>query len=175
MGDFLSVNLTGDRKLLRNFEGLPDVTREVLRQKIRQWTEMMRDAVVQNIIDRLSKTDRSKSYSGSARHLRDSVEMEITDDGIRVNGRVYIAGMPYAQAQESGAQTPPHVILPRNAKVLAFYAATGHKVFAARVFHPGATIPPSWFMRDAYRKISPKITDGLYYYVVRKMRDQLRK
>lgn len=163
--DFLFVDLTGDRKLLQDIDAIPDIVRDVLKEKIKYWTEVMRDKVLENIEERLrSKTGR----------LGNAVQMEVVEDGIRVDGHVYIRGVPYAAAQDKGAIISPHEILPRNAKVLAFYAATGNKVFASRVFHPGGIIPPKYFMRDAYRFVSPKITRGLRYYIVEKINRRLR-
>lgn len=157
--DFLFVDLTGDRKLLRDIDAIPDIVRDVLKEKIEYWTQLMQEQVIQNIQERL------KAKTGD---LENSVRMEIVEDGLRVDGHVYIQGVPHAAYQEKGAIIPPHEILPRNAKVLAFIAATGDKVFAARVFHPGGVILPKYFMRDAYRFVSPKITRGLRYYIVEK-------
>lgn len=163
--DFLFVDLVGDRKLLRNIEEIPDTVRRLVAEKIRGWTEALRDQVVENIQSRLNtKTGQ----------LARSVQVEIIQDGIRVEGRVYIAGVPYAVAQDKGAVTPAHIIRPREAKILAFIAATGDKVFATRVFHPGGVIPPTYYMRDAYRFMSPKVTRGLRYQIVEKIRNKIR-
>jgi hypothetical protein len=173
---FLSVDLTGERKLLQGFDEMPDIVRAVLRKKVETWTNRLRDMVEDNIRTSLNKTVgiKPKKYSGSPRHLADSVEVEIVDAGLKINGNVYIRGIPYAEIQDSGGHTPPHVIRPREAKILAFIAASGDKVFATRVFHPGAVIPPTHYMRDAYRTMSPKVTDGLYYELVRKIKDRMR-
>lgn len=173
--DFLSVDLTGDRKLLQGFDEMPDTVRAVLQKKVELWVHRLRDMVEENIRTRLIKTlGRPKIFSGSDRHLADSVQVEILESGLKINGRVYIAGIPYAVAQERGGHTPPHLILPKRARLLAFIAASGDKVFATQVFHPGGVIPPSYFMRDAYRVMSPKVTDGLYYELVRKVRERMR-
>jgi len=163
--DFLSVELFGHRKLLQDIEAIPDDIRMILRDKFEEWIYRLRDLVQDNIADRLNRV------SG---RLEDSVEVEILEEGLKINGSVYIAGVPYARIQEKGGTTPAHMIYPENGKVLAFMAATGDKVFATKVFHPGGTIAPKHFMRDAYREISPKITDGLYYYLVRKLKTRLK-
>ena len=152
MADFLYVNLLNERKALQKIEEIPSVVRGILAQKVRVWTEKLRDLVVENITTRL-KQDTGK--------LAQSVRMEVTQEGLFVEGRVYIAGVPYAKIQEEGGVTPPHIIRPHNAKVLAFYAATGNKVFAAHVLHPGGAIPATHFMKDAYREMSPQVTRGL--------------
>lgn len=163
--DFLNVQLLNDRKLLRDIEAIPDDIRLVIREKTREWTYRMRDLVVQNI------QATTKKVTGK---LENSPEVEFIENGLRIDGRVYISGVPYARALEKGAQTPPHVIRPANSKVLAFMSARGDKVFAMHVFHPGGRITPRNFMRDAYREMSPKVTRGLYYQIIEKVRRRLR-
>lgn len=165
MSDFLSVELIGERALTRNLEQMPDAVRAILLDKVRMWTEDLYQKVEDNIIDRLNqKTGR----------LLEGLDMEVTTEGVRVEGRVFISGVPYAKAQEDGAVTPPHMIYPRNAKVLAFIAATGDKVFATRVFHPGAVIPAKNFMKDAYREMGPQISRGIKNAVVQGIREKMR-
>lgn len=164
--DFLYVNLLNDRKLLRDIEAIPDDIRLVIREKMRPWMDQLKSLVISNIQSRLERKTGK---------LEDSIELEITEDGIRFEGRVYSHGVAYAKIQEGGGTTQPHNIFPRNGKVMAFMAASGHKVFATHVFHPGGTIAPSHFMKDAYREMSPKITRGLYYQIIAKVRNRLRR
>ena len=176
MTDFLQLTVLGERNLLRNLEQMPDVVRAILLEKTRVLTEDMADKVRQNIESRLSKTKdrKSKEYSGSPTHMKDAVKVRITEDGVRVDGQVYIEGIPYAKAQEEGAATPPHMIYPKKSKVLAFISATGDKVFATRVFHPGGQIPPTWFMKDAYREMGPRISKEIKNAVVQGIRANMR-
>jgi len=162
--DFLEVEVLANRKRIADIEFLPDSIAQALRERLETLMFKLRDLVEDNIRTRLN------SVSGN---LAENVEVEIIDEGLSISGRVYISGVPYAQAQESGGFTPAHYIYPQNGKILAFMAASGDKVFATRVFHPGARIPAKHFMRDAYREISPKITNSLYYYMVRKLRSEL--
>ena len=168
--DLFYINLLNERKLLKQMDDMPDAVRAVLLERVKTWTERLRTLVIDNINARLSKHANPKKYSASSRHLVDSVEVEIINEGLRIEGRVYISGIPYAHIQESGGRTSAHVIRPRDAKILAFMAATGDKVFALHVFHPGSTIVGKHFMRDAYREMSPKVTSGLYYQLVRKIK-----
>lgn len=162
MGDFLFVNVFGDRKALRNLEEMPDVVRAILVEKLKYWTELLRDTVVEYIQARL------KQVTG---RLAGDVELEFVEDGLRIDGRVYIAGNPYARAQEKGAVVPAHIILPHN-KVLVFMAASGDKIFSSRVFHPGGVIPPTHFMRDAYRFVSPQVTKGLRQSILKGLKSR---
>lgn len=165
-GDFAYADLIGDRTLTRNLDRMPDTVRAILLDKVKVWANRLRDRVQENIQARLgSKTGK----------LAESVEVEILNDGLRVDGRVFIAGVPYALAQEKGAAIPPHMIYPRNAKLLAFIAATGDKVFATRVFHPGGQIPPKYFMKDAYREMGPEISRGIKNSIVQGIRENMRR
>jgi len=163
--DFLYVDLVGDRALTRNLGQMPDIVREILLAKVESWTAELKQKVEDNIADRLQKKTGK---------LAESVQMEVTSDGVKVDGRVYIAGVPYAQIQEEGGFTPAHDIFPRNGKVLAFMAATGHKVFATHVFHPGGHIPGKHFMKDAYREMGPKLSKGVKNAVVQGIREHMR-
>lgn len=162
--DFLSVDVLGERNLLRNLDQLPDTVRAILLDKVRVWTNKMADEVRDNIRSRL----------GGSGKLAQAVQVELINDGLKVEGRVYIAGMPGARAQERGATIPPHIIRPRNGKVLAFMAASGQKMFATRVFHPGGVIPGTHFMKDAYRTQGPEISRGIKNAVVQGIRAKMR-
>ena len=163
--DFLYVDLVGDRALTRNLGQMPDIVREILLAKVQSWTAELKGAVEENIIDRLKKKTGK---------LLEGLQMEVTSDGVKVDGRVYIAGVPYARIQEDGGFTPAHEIFPRNGKILAFIAATGDKVFATRVFHPGGYIPGSHFMKDAYQEMGPRISRGVKNAVVQGIREHMR-
>lgn len=175
MADLLSVHVIGDRNLIRNLDQMPDTVRAILVEKTRVLTEQLASKVRDNIEARLTKTQgRSKQYSGSPIHLRDAVETLVMDDSEGVEGLVFIGGIPYAKAQESGAATGPHMIFPKNGKLLAFTAATGDKVMATRVLHPGGQIPATWFMKDAYREMGPRISREMKNAVVQGIRASMR-
>lgn len=163
--DFLYVDVLGERNLIRNLDRMPETVRVILVAKVRDWANKTAAAVRENILQRLK---------GSGK-LAQSVEVELINDGMRVEGRVYIAGQPHALAQERGAAIPPHIIRPRNGKILAFYGAMGDKVFATRVFHPGGQIPAAHFMKDAYREMGPEISRGIKKAVIDGIRANMRK
>lgn len=161
----LHVDIIGDRNALRNVDQLPDTVREIMLDKVKRWTGELRDLVEQNILDRLDqKTGK----------LLGGLDSEVIEDGNRVEGRVFIDGVPYARALEDGASIPAHIIRPRNAKLLAFYAASGDKVFATRVFHPGATLRPFNFAKDAYREKGAEISRGIKKAIVEGIRAKMR-
>lgn len=163
--DLFWVDVTGDTNLLRNLDRMPDVVRAICIEKITQATEKMEADVKSNIKDRLQEK--------SGKLLR-GVESDVIEDGGAVRGRVFIAGVPYARAQEEGATTGVHMILPNKARVLAFYGREGKKVFATRVLHPGGKIPAHYFMKDAYRENGPKLAKDLKRDIVQGLRVLMR-
>ena len=168
MADFLELEILGNREILRNLDQMPATVRAIVLEKTRSWIQQIHQRVLENMAARL------QMKTGD---LERALRMEVSEDGGRVMGRVYIdtEEAPHARAQEKGAVIPAHIIRPRNAKILAFYAASGDKVFALHVLHPGATIPGKWFMRDAYREIAPQISRGLKKAVVDGIRANMRR
>ena len=165
-GDFLSIEVLGERNLLRNVDQMPETVLHILRAKTAMWLEKLESAVVASI-ERNLKTKTGKLAAG--------VKSILYDDGMLVGGSVYIAGVPYARIQDQGGVTPPHIIRARNSKVMAFYAATGNKVFATRVMHPGGVIAPTYFMKEAYREVSPDVGKGIKKAIVEGIRQNMRK
>lgn len=164
--DFLYVDVLGDRNLLRNLDQMPDVVRAILLDKVEDWTAKLEEGVAANIASKL------KEHSGK---LAGGLDSEVYQEGKRIVGRVFIAGVPYAKPQEEGASVGPHMIYPNKGKVLAFYGATGQKVFATRVSHPGGHIPAAHFMKDAYRELGPQISRGIKNAVVQGLRAKMRQ
>lgn len=64
--------------------------------------------------------------------------------------------MPYTPFIVDG--TRPHVIVPRNARVLHFRTAAGADVFARRVNHPGTR--PNDFTRRAVLPLLPEVQES---------------
>jgi hypothetical protein len=163
--DLLYVEILGHREALRNLDRLPDQVRAILVAKTESWVEELEDIVVGNIVQSMG------SKSGA---LAAAVKGAVRQQAGRVTGTVSIEGVPYARIQEEGGTTPPHIIRPRNAKILAFIGATGDKVFATHVFHPGGTIQGKHFMKDAYREMGGKISKGVKKAIVDGIRANMR-
>lgn len=62
----------------------------------------------------------------------------------------------YASIHEYGGKTPPHVILPKRGKALAFNWK-GKDMVLAKVNHPGSQMPERSFMRTALEEMRPEI------------------
>lgn len=85
-----------------------------------------------------------------------------TQEGVR---KVYSVGtslvgmlgsnVPYARIHEKGGVTPPHVITPKRASVLAFWSTGrsggGSLIFAKKVNHPGSNIPARPYLEPALK------------------------
>ena len=93
--------------------------------------------------------------------LRDSIEAEVAADGDAVVATIGSVGdLKYAAIQEYGGKTGAHEILPVKGKVLAFVAG-GATRFAARVEHPGSTIPERSYLRSTLDEQSDAIVAAL--------------
>lgn len=121
-----------DRVLMTRLRGLPEKLRQRLRAFIVQTNPILAGKVRQKMTN-----DVLQVHSGK---LLASVKNEMVENAHEVFGRVYSHGVPYANIQERGGTTRPHVILPRNAKALRFMMG-GRVVFAKKVNHPGSRIP----------------------------------
>lgn len=163
--DFLYVDVLGENNLLRNLDQMPDIVRAIVLEKVKYWTNEIAEEVRDNIDARL------KSKSG---RLDRGVKVEITTQGLRVNGRVYMDGPPYAMIQEKGGIIPPHMIFPKSGRVLAFIGATGEKVFATKVSHPGAHILGQHYMKDAFSGKGAKIARETKLAIVKGLRARQR-
>ena len=152
---------------LNSFDRQPEVVRKILLDKVAVLTEKLAQVAGRLMSERL------KSKTG--RLTPSDIQTEVNEVGGGVVGRVFIQGVPYARIQEEGGQTSPHIIYPKNSKVLAFIGATGDKVIASRVFHPGGHIPGQHFFKDAYRQMGPEISRSLKKALVEGIRQNMRR
>jgi bacteriophage HK97-gp10 putative tail-component len=63
-----------------------------------------------------------------------------------------VADTPYARFVEDG--TTAHMIVPRKAKALRWYARNGRAVFARKVQHPGTK--PVYYLKGALERVFPQ-------------------
>lgn len=111
--------------------------------------------IAANLEPRVSQVVRKAAFDIEAKakmlapvdtgNLKNSIQASV--DGLSAE---VTANADYAAYVEYG--TAPHVIRPRNAKVLAFQAG-GKTVFAAEVNHPGTPAQP--FMTPAAEAVRP--------------------
>ena len=166
MSDPFYATVVGEDRI-RNFERLPEIAQAIIFQKVEDFTERMaREAA--NLMDQRLGTKTGR-LSGEA------IETEVRVINGKIQGRVFIEGIPYARIQEEGGRTPAHMIYPREAKLLAFQGATGEKVFATRVMHPGGFIEGKRFFKDAYRQMGPELSKGLKKALVEGIRANMRR
>lgn len=151
---------------IQNFDRLPDIAQAILIDKVESYAERMADLAGQLMDERLG--------SKSGRLTSEALRVDVSVEGKTIKASLSIPGIPYAQIQEEGGTTPAHMIYPVNGKVLAFIGATGDKVMATRVFHPGGTIQGKHFMRDARRQMGPEISRGLKKALVEGIRQNMR-
>lgn len=164
--DYFYADVVGANRV-SNFDRQPEAVRRILTQKIKEFTEKMA-RIAGDLLEARLKTKTGRLTSAD-------IQTQVTAVGGVIRGRVFIEGIPYAKIQEEGGTTGPHMIYPRNGKVLAFIGATGDKVIASRVFHPGGTIQGKHFMKDAYRQMGPEISRGLKNALVQGIRENMRR
>lgn len=87
--------------------------------------------------------------------LRRSITPNVFTSGTAIIGEVS-TNVEYAAIHEYGGKTPPHVILPKHGRALAF-SMGGKDVVVAKVNHPGSVIPERSFMRTALREMETEI------------------
>lgn len=163
--DYFYAEVVGQQRV-SNFDRMPAIVQTILTEKIEAYTERMADIAGDLMAERLgTKTGRLNASA---------IQTVVTKDGKTIRGSLRLANIPYARIQEEGGTTPPHMIYPRNAKVLAFIGATGDKVIARRVYHPGGMIEGKHFMRDARRQLGPEISRGLKKAIVDGIRQNMR-
>jgi phage gpG-like protein len=89
--------------------------------------------------------------------LRRSISPSVSGSETFAEGKVS-TNIEYARIHEYGGRTPPHVILPKRGRALAF-SWKGQDVFFAKVNHPGSAMPERSFMRTALEEMKPEILE----------------
>lgn len=161
MSDPISFELRGLVELDAYLAGMPPTLRDKLRPFMAAFTLRLRDQVKANIADRFKSTGP----------LYQSVQSEMEETVGSISGRVYTDGVAYAAAQEYGARTPAHTIVPINAQALAFMSPFGlgfssggganALIFAKKVNHPGSVIPERSYARLALAQLRAPFKDGI--------------
>jgi hypothetical protein len=164
---YLTVELVGHRQLVSDFDRLPETVKVILRSKAEAWSRQLEDKVRTNIENR---------FSGSGKTANAVEGFYGEENGHIVAGvRIDLKRAPGARIQEEGGVIPAHIIRPRDAKRLAFIAATGDKVIVRQVFHPGAVIQGQHFMKDAYRDMSSQVATEMKRAVIEGIRASMHQ
>ena len=150
----LILSLSGDDALDARLGAFPAALGDALDVK----AEALALALAETVkLDKLS----GQVLAARSGALCDSIEAEIAADGDAIVATVGSVGdLSYAAIQEYGGKTGAHEILPVKGKVLAFVAG-GAMRFAARVEHPGSTIPAHSYLRATLDEQSDAIVAAL--------------
>ena len=149
-----SVSLSGDDALAARLGAFPNALSAALAAKAQTLADALADAI---------RNDKLSGQVLNARTgaLRDSIGVEVVSDGDGIVATIGSFGdVKYAAIQEYGGRTAAHEILPSKARVLAFVAG-GAMHFAARVEHPGSTIPARAYLRLSLEEQSDAIVAAL--------------
>lgn len=128
----LRLDITGATDLLRAFVALPQAAEEAVHEAVVDGTGMLQTQArtVHRFISRTGATERS-------------VSTRFLD---RMTGEVFLDAGTAPQAVFQHQGTRPHMIFPRNKRVLRWVAGGGF-IFARHVNHPGTKPDP--FLYDA--------------------------
>lgn len=162
-----TVDLVGRNHLSGLFASLPAIAQLAMREQVEAYLDEGEELAIQYIEERTGPHSTGRWAA--------SVKTRITNEGERIAGIIYFDGVPYGRIQDRGGQTPPHMIYPRRAKILAFMAASGQKVFARRVSHPGARIPAMNITRDVQRELGARMSRSIKKAIVNGIRENMRR
>ncbi len=101
---------------------------------------------------------------GKSGRLRRSISPSVSGTETSTVGKVS-TNVEYARIHEYGGKTPPHVILPKRGRALAF-PWKGQDVVLARVNHPGSQMPERSFMRTALEEMRPEILEEFNHAIM---------
>jgi hypothetical protein len=113
------------------------------------------------VIDRIRRTGVGRALWGrKAKGARLMVPRQrVTRSGNVIHGGLLLKGL--AAMIETGGRTRSHVILPKNAGVLALKLSGGAVAFATKVVHPGSRIPAQPSAQEAMREAVPRIAQEI--------------
>jgi len=137
----IQVEIRNAEQVVEKLDTMSDRVKARLRDVMGTQTIALRENV-KGKIGTLFKSPRGPLYQS----IRAGA---VEETNVSVSSKVFSDGLPYARIQEYGGTTPPHVILPKNAKVLAFMGRGGNTVFARKVNHPGSVIPSRSYLRSS--------------------------
>jgi hypothetical protein len=163
-----TVDLLGRNHLSGLFASLPAIAQLAMREQVEAYLDEGEELAIQYIEERTNPERSSGRWAAS-------VKTRVTNEGDRIAGIIYFDGVPYGRIQDKGGQTSPHMIYPRRAKILAFMAASGQKVFARRVSHPGARIPAMNITRDVQRELGARMSRSIKKAIVNGIRQNMRR
>lgn len=165
----LNIALTGDRQLMAKLDRMPLAVHQSLKLKITMLTLKLEKRVK---ADKLNGQVLNRISGRLAR----SIASKVVDTPESIVGSVFSSGdVKYAAIHEFGGQTAPHLIVPKNANVLAFMGKSGNQVFARKVNHPGSKMPKRSFLRSALTDMSVEIQRGMKEAVIKGAQGAIKK
>jgi phage gpG-like protein len=161
----LSVTLTGADELDAKLDGLPAAILAAVAAKSAA------------LADQLLTLVHAKLAGGVLQPRTGALAAAIGVEGPKIEGDRVVttlfagADLKYAAIQEYGGVTSPHDILPSRAKALAFMAS-GERVFARIVHHPGSHIPERSYLRSSLAEMAAEIDAQMKAAVIETVRAQ---
>jgi len=150
----LTFALSGDDALDARLDAFAAALGDALAAKAERLAQALAETVK---FDKLS----GQVHAARSGRLRDSIAAAVAADGDAIVATVGSVGdLKYATIQEYGGRTAAHEILPSKARALALVAG-GAARFAARVEHPGSTIPAHFYLQSTLDEHADAIVAAL--------------
>lgn len=162
------ITVSGYGNITRNLDQMPNLVREILRAKFEDLADDMQGSLEEDIYDKMQGDESTGDLARSAQAYVSEVGGQIT----LVVG--FDGTVDYARIQDKGGRTAPHMIYPNKGKVLAFMGFEGKKIFATKVFHPGAVIPAKNYLKDLRSKYAARIASETKKAIVQGIRANMR-
>jgi len=164
----VNITLVGDRQIIARLDSMPQAVNEALYAKVLSLSLKLEAYVKTN---KLNGQVLNRITGALSRSIHSKVERAVS----AVFGMVFSSGdVKYAGIHEYGGVTPPHVIVPKKANVLAFMGKSGKMTFAMRVNHPGSKMPERSFLRSSLTDMSAQISTEMKTAVVQAVQKQVK-
>jgi HK97 gp10 family phage protein len=147
----ITAYLLGDQALIAKLNAMPNGLRNGIARAVTRLAIETQRLVQQKLSGSVLKVRTGV--------LRSSINYKVEQSSTSVTATVG-TNVKYAAINEFGGRTPPHEILPKKARALAF-ELNGKTIFAMSVHHPGSKIPERSFLRSALKEMEPRITEEL--------------
>jgi phage gpG-like protein len=145
------LKVTGDDAIEARLSGLPTAYIAVAEKEMQN--------IVNLIVGKVHENLDGGVLNRRSGELYDSIQSNVVEDaGTRVIGTVWSTS-PLAKIHTEGAYIRPHEIVPRTARALRYLGQGFDFTFAARVQHPGVTLPARPFMEISLAEVSGAIRE----------------
>lgn len=165
MSIHVSVTVKGDKQLSQRLTGMPQNVRKSLKTTMHRISLLLFARVQAKLHGEVLKVDTGLLSQSQNRRVYEAPAVMAASVGFNKKT------VPYGAIHEFGGKTPPHVILPKKKKALAFVSMASAsmaalsggnpKVVVRKVNHPGSVMPERSFLRSSLRELAPSAREQI--------------